>query len=771
MIFMAAAATATAEVLTPSQALERALGSAPAGMRKAAIQKGLKLQPALTVGATDAPEVYVVTPSAESLVIVSAESETPALLGYADAAFDPANIPPAMAAMLETYSHEIRAVRAGIATAATGGGRADLSPVHPLCKTTWDQDKPYNYYCPRLNGELCMTGCVATAMGQVLKALEWPAKCNGGKETYTWENGSQNLTLNFDDITFDWGVMKDNLTSTTSSALAVATLLRALGYAGHMNYSPIASGTYGISMAAGLVNHFDYDSSMTYELHDWYTQAEWESLIHAELAKGIPVYCDGVNSDYSMGHAFVIDGYAGDGFFHLNWGWSGLSDGYYRMTALDPVSQGIGGSTGGYNFAQGVLVGLKKGRTTPDSERPITMYCYNTFSVTSQTVDKGKAATFTGGFYNLSPFAINKATPGVKFVNETTGEEIFYKSASSISNELAPNFGINEYSVTMPSSIPEGTYTVYPTIYDRTSKITYDIRTRIGGYGYLTATVSGSSVTFSVPTRATIIPKNIKLSTPAYIGTPFIATATVTNSTAQPYNGFLTPALFRTNGSIVQAFEAKIIELEPRQSKEFSFTCNLSAGVAAGTYSFVLLGEDGYQAGPVSRITVSERPAEGVMTFKDLKVTNTAKNNLTFEVTATCTSGLYSGPIFVVIFRKSGAGNYLDYFMSEPVLINPDETTTVEIASTFAAGSPGTTYSAAAYYSDGVSGNTIAMENSKLVQFTLTDGKYGEADAIDQVSAAGADAEWFDLQGRRIAAPGRGLMIRRQGDKAVKVSL
>ena len=95
------AATAAAEVLTPSQALTRALGESPAGLRKIAA-KERNLSPVLTIGAAETPELYVMTPSENSLLIVSAESETPALLGYSDdGGFDPQNVPDGLAALLE----------------------------------------------------------------------------------------------------------------------------------------------------------------------------------------------------------------------------------------------------------------------------------------------------------------------------------------------------------------------------------------------------------------------------------------------------------------------------------------------------------------------------------------------------------------------------------------------------------------------------------------------------------------------------------------------
>ena len=766
------AATAGAEVLTPSQALNRALGENPSAMRKIA-SKERALTPALTIGRGAEPELYVMTPSAESLLIVSAESETPALLGYSDSAsFDPQDIPDGLAALLERYAYEIQAVRSGIAGVATGG-RAEMAPIQPLCRTTWNQDRPYNNSCPKLNGEYTMTGCVATAMAQVLKALEWPKQCNGGSETYRWTNGNQNLTLNFDEVTLNWAAMKDNYTSSgvTVASKAVATLMQAVGYAGHMNYSPTASGTYGVQLAAGLINHFDYDCTLSYELHEWYTQAEWEEMIYNELAAGIPVYYDGATPDNSAGHAFVVDGYAGDGYFHLNWGWGGMSDGYYRLTALDPSSQGIGGSTSGYNFSQGVIVGLKKGATTPLSEKPMIFTVWNPFGVEKTTVSQGSAAKFTGGFFNLGPLTVNKVTPGVKFVDEATGEETLLRSTTSYNNNIQTNEGFNEFTVTMAKTLADGTYTVYPTIYDRTSKVTFDMRSRVGGYGYLIATVANSTVTFSEPARAAVKASNVKLTSKAYTNTPFSITATITNSTSLPYNGGVIPAIFNpTTGAVVKVFENFALEVAPNSSQQISLMCGLDSSVAAGSYDFCIMDENGKMAGNAIRINVTARPEAGIMKVLDLKVTETAQNNLTFEAKVTCTEGYFSGPMYIVIFPRSGQGSNLDLFMSEPLLMSAGDIKTVTISSTFATGKPGVTYSAAAYYINPDNYN-VPMEGATLLQFQLSDGQYGESDAIEEVSSDDEPTEWFDLQGRRLSAPGRGVTIGRQGNKIIKRAL
>lgn len=777
ILMIAAAASASAEILTPAQALERALGSeeTAGNIRKVlSLRKGAKVTPALTVGDADAPELYIMTPTSETMVIVSAESEVPALLGYSDnGAFDPADMPPAMQVMLDAYAREIQAVRAGEAVYASGA-RATREAVMPLCRTAWNQSAPYNYYCPKINGNATMTGCVATAMAQVLKTLEWPAKCNGGTESYDWRIGGKKLSLDFNNVEFAWENMSDIYTSTsiTYSAKAVATLMQALGYAAHMDYSTVESGAFGIELAAGLVNHFDYDCTLSYELHEWYTQDQWEGMIHNELMAGIPVYCDGINPDETAGHAFVIDGYQGDGFFHLNWGWGGLSDGYYRLTALDPVSQGIGGSSSGYNFGQGIIVGLKKGATTERALRPLIFGCYGQFECEVSSSTKGKSVKFTsGGFFNMSPLPSGNLTPGVRFVNNATGAEVDMKSTASVNQEIPSTYGFTDYNVTISSTLPDGKYTVYPIVVNNKDNKAYVMRANVGGYGQLNATVAGTKVSFSEPDHASIKATDIKVTSKLYPNTAFTASAKISNNTAVAFNGAVTPVILdRSTGKAVQVFDRIAIELSAGQSKWIEPTNVLDSKIAPGSYIFVLTDDAGYKLGLEIGVTVESRPAAGVMRYDGLKVIDTAKNNLTFEVTASCQSGYYAQPYFVVIYPASATGNYLDYFMSTPVIVAEGEQKTIELSGNFAKGKVGTTYTAIAYYMQNSSSN-IPMVNAAAVKFTLTDGDYGIS-GIEAVSDnSDTPTEWFDLQGRKIAEPKSGIAIRRQGGKSKVIRL
>jgi len=118
-------------------------------------------------------------------------------------------------------------------------------PLPPICKTKWNQNAPYNNLCPTVGTTNCVTGCVATAVAQVLKTYEYPTQCSGGTYSYTWTaNNSQTLSLNYDEVTLDWANMLDtyDASATDEQKNAVATLMKAVGYGVNMGYTTSESG-------------------------------------------------------------------------------------------------------------------------------------------------------------------------------------------------------------------------------------------------------------------------------------------------------------------------------------------------------------------------------------------------------------------------------------------------------------------------------------------------------------------------------------------------
>lgn len=350
--------------------------------------------PELTL-ATSEPAYHVFNVGqGEGFVVVSGSDCAPCVLGYSnEGTFDASNLPDNMKAWLQGYadqvawleSHGGQQTEAQVNSRRAGGVKASIAP---MIETKWDQDNPYNLDCPDfLNGQKSVTGCVATAMAQVLyydyqqegfpkgTTKEIPAyECNRN-----W--GSHVQVSAQPAITFDWANMKTTYTgkeeSTDASAKAVAALLARCGASVGMDYADGTNGGSSASMSSvpqALNTYFGYDRSVTYLKREFYTTAEWEDLIYAELLAGRPVLYGGQSS--GGGHAFVCDGYSEDGYFHINWGWSGGGNSYFRLSVLNSHTQGIGSSSSydGYTMSQDIVVGIQKpsGSVVEDGRLEVT---------------------------------------------------------------------------------------------------------------------------------------------------------------------------------------------------------------------------------------------------------------------------------------------------------------------------------------------------------------------------------------------------------------
>ena len=209
-------------------------------------------------------------------------------------------------------------------------------------------------------------------MAQVMKYHQWPAATTKTIPSYQLNDSWMG---NLDVTTFDWANMLDFypfhlLASgekvsdcTEAQGTAVATLLKYCGWGVKMQYGP-ESGSNSLNVVNALKEYFDYNATTTQMVRrNYYTAAKWADLIYHELAHLRPVIYSGQSS--GGGHEFVCDGYkyeGGSDFFHINWGWGGLSDGYFALSALDPLVQGIGGSTStdGYCCLQDAVIGIQK---------------------------------------------------------------------------------------------------------------------------------------------------------------------------------------------------------------------------------------------------------------------------------------------------------------------------------------------------------------------------------------------------------------------------
>ncbi len=295
-----------------------------------------------------------------------------------------------MAKWLEGYKNEIRFIITNNILQTTeiandwsslinginyGGSLGKKAGVTPLCQTTWDQSPYYNALCPYDNSasERTVTGCVATAMAQVMKFWNFPAT-GTGYHSYNHDTYGT-LSANFGSSTYNWTSMPNNVSSNNS---AVATLMYHCGVSVDMNYgvgSTGGSGAYVISNASpvtncteyALKNYFGYKSTLQGVEKDNYTQTQWVNLMKTELDAGRPVIYAGFGS--GGGHCFVNDGYDINSFFHFNWGWSGSYNGFFVITALNPGGVGTGGGTGGFNNNHQAVIGIEPSSGS-SSKRP-----------------------------------------------------------------------------------------------------------------------------------------------------------------------------------------------------------------------------------------------------------------------------------------------------------------------------------------------------------------------------------------------------------------
>ena len=285
-----------------------------------------------------------------SFVIVAAdERATAPILGWSDrGTFDYDHAPCALKALLQGYAQATaRLDSVGEQTAGSHQPRRVGTPgpatkgtpvVGPLLSAQWNQEGPYSNDCPEawITGRShCLTGCVATAVAQVMHYWQWPRQGNGKHtNTYKAENGTAQQVRDFSQSTYQWDQMVDNYQETSYTepqAQAVARLMADVGCALNMGYSPYESGAYTDYIPGALVNYFGYSQD---DIEVYGVGGDLDALderLRQDLDKHWPVIAD-VGYE-TTGHAVVVDGYDDQGYFHLNYGWGGEANGYYLTRA------------------------------------------------------------------------------------------------------------------------------------------------------------------------------------------------------------------------------------------------------------------------------------------------------------------------------------------------------------------------------------------------------------------------------------------------------
>ena len=274
----------------------------------------------------------------KGFVIVSGTTEMGEILAYSNEnALDTTNLHPGLAQLLNSYKMAFKAINTNNAVETEAKkGAFFAKTVAPLLKTTWSQDAPYN----ALLG-YNYTGCVATTISQVLKYHEWPVQ---GMGNISYVNTSDNRTLsgNLNLSQYDWANMLPNydapVQATQAQRNAVAKLIKDVGLASGMQYHPGFAVATNQGAFDAFVKHFDYQATCVYQSTEG--PSVFADLLRQELVDGFPFYFYGATKDYKGAHAWVVDGFDDKGFFHMNFGWNGQSNGYYSLSALNLSQSG-----------------------------------------------------------------------------------------------------------------------------------------------------------------------------------------------------------------------------------------------------------------------------------------------------------------------------------------------------------------------------------------------------------------------------------------------
>lgn len=337
--------------------------------------------------------IFTSTDSA-GFVIMSADDKVQPILGYSERnPLDVSNMPPNLRDWLMGYEGQIQYAKdkkiepSGDVISAWNtlieyGVIAPKSTkaVSALMTTKWNQSPYYNLYCPAnsYTGEKTVTGCVATAMAQVMKYWNHPSH-GRGFNSYNSNFGPLSAVFGWEQ--YDWNNMPNQLTSSSSQTQkqAVATLMYHCGVSVEMNYGFATDGGSNAlppAIAPALIDYFRYDSGAQLVQKSNYTENAWITLLKTELNAGRPIFYAGYGEG---GHAFVCDGYNNSNYFHFNWGWGGYCDGYYSISDLTPGTGGTGAGNGSYNNNQLAVVGIK-----PSTEAVPDLCMYSNLTVSEE---------------------------------------------------------------------------------------------------------------------------------------------------------------------------------------------------------------------------------------------------------------------------------------------------------------------------------------------------------------------------------------------------
>ncbi len=603
------------------------------------------------------------TTEAQGFVIISGDDRTEEILGYADqGAFDESEMPSHVKAWLDGYADQIEAIDAQKGEPAKAP--TVRAAIAPMLETQWNQDAPYNDRSPIYRGDPCYTGCVATAMAQIVYHNKWPKKTTSTIPAYTTTTCSIYMPY-LSTTTFDYDAMPLS-TEYGETNDAVAKLMLYIGQAAKMDYTPNGSGASTQDALGGMQKYFDYDANAAIKDRSQYTINDWHNLVYKELQEGRPVYYAGNSS--GGGHAFVCDGYDGNGLYHINWGWGGSYDGFFRLEVLNPYGGGIGSSTteGGYSYYQECIVGLQK--STGAAAKPLYLTAED-FSVSGTNIVCGiRNLTSSTGTFDIG-WGIMKDDGTISTVLTVESNKV----------TLDPGWGWSSPDVSVNVTtlkLTKGTYKIVP-MSKESSKSTWASALPKFSYAEVEIGSTGNVVKITKYPTVDISVTSFEWPKMMIAGASCNVTLNISNR-GNEYNGQIhllasqytggTKTLLTTEGAYIEKDGNYELTMYPVFKNSGSYTV------------YIATDEDGNNIIGQAAITVMAAPTGASdLTMEAFTIEHRGGEADFIAVITNNSSQVYASPLMFYNYGNEASGEYLDYLGSTEYrpFIKPGETVTI----------------------------------------------------------------------------------------------
>ena len=371
-------------------------------------QHTLRSVPQLTLAHTEqsplratAPDYYAFNiGDNQGYILIAGDDNVASVLGWTtEGRFQVDSLPSNLQAHLRHLQNEIAAGRKQpLGLTAEPVTKATSEQEVVLNTARWGQDLPYNRYCPMQKDMYCLTGCLATAASIIMRYHKHPAQAINGVSSYYGQPVEYTPLL--------WKYMPNSTPFLSDSQEQVAALMWQFGANSNLTYSTRETSGRLDSALVALRHNFDYSQEARLLLEQAYTTQQWDQLIHAEIDAERPVLYGGqaLLNEVQYGHAFVIDGYQGEDYYHVNWGWNGQSNGFFRLHALEVFGLN-------YDRDQAMIIGIKPAEAT---DQPVTEICYVEWTLQSTMHDsyQTELALFNAGSHPFTgEIALAKVTP------------------------------------------------------------------------------------------------------------------------------------------------------------------------------------------------------------------------------------------------------------------------------------------------------------------------------------------------------------------------